>query len=108
MVATRNSRDRSADEPAQQQLLCCSGGHSDSSADEPLEHGEGIAPEQAAIQVAMKGCRFRATSCWNQDGERIHFYRDLVEGKVVAINTIFTTCLTILPNNGPLFRRASE
>ena len=40
---------------------------------------------------------------WNQDGERIHFYRDLVEGKVVAINTIFTTCLTICPIMGLYF-----
>ena len=80
------------------------GSPSDSSADEPLEHGEGIAPEQAAIQVAMKGSSVPSDIVlWNQDGERIHFYRDLVEGKVVAINTIFTTCLTICPIMGLYF-----
>jgi protein SCO1 len=77
---------------------------SGSSADEPLEHGEGIAPEQEAIHVAMKGSSVPSdVVLWNQDGERIHFYRDLVEGKVVAINTIFTTCLTICPIMGLYF-----
>lgn len=39
----------------------------------------------------------------NQEGESAHFYRDLVEGKVVAINTIFTTCVTVCPTMGVYF-----
>jgi protein SCO1 len=33
----------------------------------------------------------------DQDGRELNFYRDLVKGKVVAINFIFTTCTTICP-----------
>ncbi len=33
----------------------------------------------------------------NQNGEKRHFYRDLVQGRTVAINFIFTTCTTICP-----------
>jgi protein SCO1 len=33
----------------------------------------------------------------NQEGKKIHFYRDLVKGKVVVINFIFTTCTAICP-----------
>ncbi len=33
----------------------------------------------------------------DQDNRKLHFYRDLVEGKTVAINFIFTTCTTICP-----------
>src|SRR5882724_5212953 len=41
----------------------------------------------------------------NQRGERVHFYTDLVKGKAVAIQTIFTTCTTICP---PLGARWSQ
>jgi protein SCO1/2 len=41
----------------------------------------------------------------NQHGEKIHFYSGLVKGKVVAINTIFTTCTTICPPMGNNFSR---
>ncbi|MCI0490684.1 MAG: SCO family protein [Blastocatellia bacterium] len=33
----------------------------------------------------------------NQDGEKLNFYSDLVRGRVVVINFIFTTCTTICP-----------
>jgi protein SCO1 len=33
----------------------------------------------------------------DQDNHKLHFYRDLVQGKTVAINFIFTTCTTICP-----------
>jgi protein SCO1 len=39
----------------------------------------------------------------NQDGQRVHFYADLVKGKVVAINSIFTSCLTICNPMGANF-----
>lgn len=37
------------------------------------------------------------TQVINQDGEKLNFYSDLVRGKVVAINFVFTTCTTICP-----------
>jgi protein SCO1 len=41
----------------------------------------------------------------DQDGERVRFYSDLVKGKVVAINFVFTTCTTICPPLGAAFAR---
>jgi cytochrome oxidase Cu insertion factor (SCO1/SenC/PrrC family) len=41
----------------------------------------------------------------NQDGKQIHFYRDLIKGKVVAINFIFTTCTTICPPMAATFSK---
>lgn len=33
----------------------------------------------------------------NQEGQKMRFYSDLLEGKVVVINTIFTTCTGMCP-----------
>src|ERR1035438_4950009 len=41
----------------------------------------------------------------NQNGERVRFYSDLVRGKVVVINSIFTTCTTICLPMGANFAR---
>jgi cytochrome oxidase Cu insertion factor (SCO1/SenC/PrrC family) len=44
----------------------------------------------------------------DQDGRNIHFYTDLVKGKTVAINFIFTTCTTICPPLGATFARVQS
>jgi cytochrome oxidase Cu insertion factor (SCO1/SenC/PrrC family) len=44
----------------------------------------------------------------NQDGEPIHFYSDLVQGKTVVINSIFTTCTTICPPMGANFAKLQK
>ncbi|HEY6322177.1 MAG TPA: SCO family protein [Thermoanaerobaculia bacterium] len=41
----------------------------------------------------------------DQDGRRVRFYSDLVRGKRVAINFVFTTCTTICPPMGANFER---
>ena len=41
----------------------------------------------------------------DQDGKRIDFYEDLVKGRVVAINFIYTTCKAICPMQGNQFAR---
>ena len=41
----------------------------------------------------------------DQEGRTVHFYSDLVKGKVVAVNFIFTTCTTICPPLGATFAR---
>ncbi|MBZ5506944.1 MAG: SCO family protein [Acidobacteriia bacterium] len=62
----------------------------------------------AAIQPAQKeqlpvrqtGARVPAipdVAVVDQDNRKLHFYSDLVQGKAVAINFIFTTCTTICP-----------
>ena len=44
----------------------------------------------------------------DQDGRKIHFYSDLVKGRVVVINFIFTTCTTICPPLGATFARVQK
>src|SRR5258708_38794481 len=44
----------------------------------------------------------------NQRGEKIHFYSDLMKDKVVAINTIFTSCTTICPLAGTNFSQLQK
>ncbi|MBL8204144.1 MAG: SCO family protein [Blastocatellia bacterium] len=41
----------------------------------------------------------------DQEGRKLNFYRDLVKGKTVAINFIFTTCTTICPPMGATFAK---
>lgn len=44
----------------------------------------------------------------DQHGNKVHFYSDLVKGKIVAINTIFTTCTTVCPLSGANFSELSR
>ena len=44
----------------------------------------------------------------DQHGRQLKFYSDLVKGKTVAINFIFTTCTTICPSLTATFRRVQE
>jgi cytochrome oxidase Cu insertion factor (SCO1/SenC/PrrC family) len=44
----------------------------------------------------------------DQDGRKVHFYSDLVQGRVVVINFIFTTCTTICPPLGATFARVQK
>lgn len=44
----------------------------------------------------------------DQNGRRLRFYGDLVAGKVVAINFIFTTCTAICPLLTATFRRLQQ
>ena len=41
----------------------------------------------------------------DQDGRTLNFYTDLVKGKTVAINFIFTNCTTICPPLAATFQR---
>lgn len=44
----------------------------------------------------------------DQNGRSLNFYRDLVKGKVVAVNFVFTTCTAICPSLTATFRRVQE
>ena len=44
----------------------------------------------------------------DQDGTVRHFYSDLVKGKTVAVNFIFTNCTTICPPLGATFARVQR
>lgn len=44
----------------------------------------------------------------DQNNRRMHFYSDLIKGKTVAINFIFTTCTTICPPMTANFSRVQK
>lgn len=44
----------------------------------------------------------------DQNGRKINFYTDLVKGRTVVINFIFTTCTTICPPLGATFARVQK
>lgn len=44
----------------------------------------------------------------DQNGNRVHFYTDLVKGKTVAVQFIFTTCTTVCPPLGATFARVQK
>jgi cytochrome oxidase Cu insertion factor (SCO1/SenC/PrrC family) len=44
----------------------------------------------------------------DQDGNALHFYTDLIKGKTVAINFIFTNCTTICPPLAATFARLQK
>jgi protein SCO1/2 len=67
------------------------------------EHHHAASTDTGPAIVA--GLRVPDTVLVNQRGEKVHFYSDLVKGKVVAINTIFTTCTTICPLMGANFAK---
>ena len=44
----------------------------------------------------------------DQNGKQLNFFKDLIEGKSVAINFIFTTCTAICPSLTATFRRVQQ
>jgi protein SCO1/2 len=44
----------------------------------------------------------------NQRGEPVQVYHDLIKGRVVVINTVFTTCTTVCPLMGVNFSRLAK
>jgi cytochrome oxidase Cu insertion factor (SCO1/SenC/PrrC family) len=64
-----------------------------------------VAPRADADSTAK---RIPDTPVLDQDGRQLKFYTDLVRGKTVAINFIFTTCTTICPPLGATFRRVQQ
>jgi protein SCO1 len=53
--------------------------------------------EEAKTAVKSKAPAVPDVEVLDQDGRKLRFYSDLVQGKTVAINFIFTTCTTICP-----------
>jgi protein SCO1/2 len=54
------------------------------------------------------GMRIPDTPVLDQDGRRLNFYSDLVKGKTVAIDFIFTTCNGVCPTMTAKFRQLQQ
>lgn len=66
------------------------------------------APAEVASKNAPSGISIPDVEVLDQEGRRVRFYTDLVKGKVVAINFIFTTCTTICPPLGAAYSKVQE
>lgn len=62
-------------------------------------------PELATQQTGAAALNIPDTPVMDQDGKHLNFYTDLVKGKTVAINFIFTTCTATCPVLTATFRR---
>jgi protein SCO1/2 len=69
------------------------------------KHHHPAPAENAPMEEATVKMSIPDLPLLNQDGKQIHFYSDLIKGKVVAINFIFTTCTTICPPMAATFSR---
>jgi cytochrome oxidase Cu insertion factor (SCO1/SenC/PrrC family) len=65
-------------------------------------------PKTETTPETAEALRIPETSVLDQDGRRLDFYQDLVKGKTVAINFIFTTCTTVCPPMTATFRRVQQ
>jgi len=72
----------------------------------------GAAPSPAAAlgttPIAPNTLKIPDTPVVDQHGRKLNFYTDLVKGKTVAINFVFTTCTTICPPLTATFRRVQQ
>lgn len=73
-------------------------------AEKPHDHlDRAAAPAVTRVKPAIPDLQLL-----DQDGKTVRFYSDLVKGKVVAIDFIFTTCTTICPPLGATFARIQK
>jgi protein SCO1 len=73
------------------------------------------APTANPAETALKSTsdaplklRIPETTVYDQHGRKLNFYTDLIKGKTVAINFIFTTCTAICPSLSANFRRVQQ
>ena len=69
--------------------------------------GEGKAPSRRP-EGRVDNLQIPEATVFDQDGRKLRFYSDLVKGKTVAINFIFTTCTTICPPLTATFRSVQK
>ena len=63
---------------------------------------------QAEDEAVVSAPRIPDVTVQDQNGKSLNFYRDLVKGKVVAVNFVFTTCTAICPSLTATFRRVQQ
>lgn len=68
----------------------------------------GAGAAEKKTDESIKQLRVPDTTVYDQNGRRLRFYTDLVKGKTVVINFIFTTCTTICPPLTATFRRVQQ
>lgn len=72
------------------------------------ENNSSTTPVRADSNESQAGMRIPDTPVLDQQGRRLNFYSDLVKGKTVAINYIFTTCKGVCPTLMSKFRQLQQ
>jgi len=62
-------------------------------------------PASSADPSSFSSARIPDVRVYDQNGNKLNFFSDLVKGKIVAINFIFTTCTAICPVLTATFRK---
>jgi len=62
----------------------------------------------ATGETGFSSMRIPDVLVYDQTGKQLEFTSDLIKGKTVAINFIFTTCTTICPPLTATFRRVQQ
>ena len=65
-------------------------------------------PAPATSSDSFSSMKIPNAAVLDQNGKQLNFYSDLIKGKTVAINFIFTTCTTICPPLTATFRRVQQ
>jgi cytochrome oxidase Cu insertion factor (SCO1/SenC/PrrC family) len=65
-------------------------------------------PAPAASADSFSSTKIPNAPVLDQNGKQLNFYSDLIKGKTVAINFVFTTCTTICPPLTATFRRVQQ
>ena len=65
-------------------------------------------PEPKVENNSLHSIKIPNARVLDQNGKELNFYDDLIKGKSVAINFIFTTCTTICPPLTATFRRVQQ
>ncbi|HKG60216.1 MAG TPA: SCO family protein [Pyrinomonadaceae bacterium] len=73
-----------------------------------LTNVEPTAPIAAPAYASGRKMMIPDVAVLDQDGNTLHFYRDLIKDKTVAINFIFTNCTTICPPLAATFARVQK
>jgi len=63
-------------------------------------------PADAAL--TFSSAKIPNTRIVDQNGKQLNFYDDLIKGKTVAVNFIFTTCTTVCPPLTATFRKVQQ
>lgn len=65
-------------------------------------------PEATDGSSAFTSSKIPDAQVLDQHGKQLNFYSDLIKGRTVAINFVFTTCTAICPSLTATFRRVQQ
>lgn len=96
-VGSRPGLARAAEQAAE---APCHAEHGTATATTAFEPRPEVVPEVVTARLEIPDLELT-----DQDGKPVRFYSDLVAGRLVAMNFIFTTCTTICPPMGANFAK---